>query len=261
MTPVGLPSPERYPHGARARYVSGKCRCALCRKANTAYENERAAARRRGEWNGLVDAAPVLEHLHALSRQGVGYKAVADACDVSRTTLQKVLNRTKRKLRKASVDRVLATDAGAVAGGARVPAAPLWRMVREIRAAGLTDLEIVERLGRRHQGLQFGRRLVLASSILEMKRLHAQVMRELEIEKAAATICAECGQSHDPEDRRKVVLRMLPCTGEDLREAHPCWWDGRDDSARERRLYRDLDAVGAVKVAGIWAVQAKGRAA
>lgn len=35
MSSLGsLPAPERYPHGTRARYVSGGCRCDQCREAN-----------------------------------------------------------------------------------------------------------------------------------------------------------------------------------------------------------------------------------
>jgi|GEM_PF-1453678 len=49
----GLPTPEeaaaRYPHGTRARYYLGKCKCFPCRLANSDYETARAAAR-RGPW-------------------------------------------------------------------------------------------------------------------------------------------------------------------------------------------------------------------
>jgi len=37
----GFLDPKRYPHGTRARYVAAKCRCALCKCANTAYYHER----------------------------------------------------------------------------------------------------------------------------------------------------------------------------------------------------------------------------
>lgn len=42
--PAALPPPERYPHGARARYVTG-CRCELCRGANATYARERTRER------------------------------------------------------------------------------------------------------------------------------------------------------------------------------------------------------------------------
>jgi hypothetical protein len=251
VTPVGMPPPERYAHGTRARYVA-RCRCDDCRRANREYARQRAEAQARGEWNGLVDAAEVRAHLRALSRQGVGYKSVADACDVSRTTLAKVLSGSKRTVRKTTAERVLAVDGEAAADGAHVSAAPLWRLVREMRAAGVTLREMAERLGRKHRSLQFGRRWTEAASLLEVRRLHAEVMRELAMEKAAEAICPECDQSHDPEDRQRVILRMLPCTTEELREAHPCWWDGARDAARERCLYRDLGAAHAVKVDGLW---------
>lgn len=36
-----MPAAERWPHGTRSRYISGRCRCGACRKANTAYERDR----------------------------------------------------------------------------------------------------------------------------------------------------------------------------------------------------------------------------
>jgi hypothetical protein len=262
VKPIGMPQPEQHAHGTRARYVAARCRCEPCRRANCEYEKARAAARRRGEWNGLVDAAPVRNHLRALSRQGVGYKSVAAAADVSRTTLAKVLDGRRRTIRKASADRVLSVDADAAADGAYIAAGPTWRLLREMRAAGVTYREISERLGRKSRGLQFGHRRIRASSALEVRRLHAEVMREVELEKAAASICHECGQSHAPDDRQRVMVRMLPCTVEEFREAHPCWWvTSPADRAQDRILYRDLHAVGAVKIAGLWTLRGAAAAA
>ena len=69
------------PHGDRLKYLGG-CRCVPCRAANSRYETERAAARRRGEWNGLIDASPVRRHLIKLSRREIGRKTVADITGV-----------------------------------------------------------------------------------------------------------------------------------------------------------------------------------
>lgn len=42
MRPADLPPAERYPHGTRARYVTG-CRCAPCRESNRLYYHQRQA--------------------------------------------------------------------------------------------------------------------------------------------------------------------------------------------------------------------------
>ena len=54
------------------------------------------------------------------------------------------------------------------------------------------------------------------------------------------------------EDRRRALLRNLPCTSFDLALARPDWWGGGATSAGVRRRYRDLAAVGAVNVNGVW---------
>jgi hypothetical protein len=252
VRPADLPPPDRFAHGTRPRYVSG-CRCDACRVANTAYARTRALAKVRGEWNGLVDAAPARQHLVALSRAGVGYRSVAAASDVAITVLVEVLSGAKQRIRARTAKRILAVDEGAMADGALVDARPSWRLIREmLRDAGLTKGEIAQRLGHETPALQLGKARVFASTALQVRRLHAEVMRELEAERALPRLCRECGFTHAPEDRRAVVLRMLPCTTEELREAHPCWWAGAPGSAKEALLYRDLRAAGAEKVDGVW---------
>lgn len=62
------------PCGTRARYYAG-CRCLACRRANTAYESERARARRRGEHNHLVSAAQARVHLGVLAAAGLSTRS------------------------------------------------------------------------------------------------------------------------------------------------------------------------------------------
>jgi len=251
VRPDSLPPGDHYAHGTRARYVAG-CRCGACRRANTAYEKERASARARGDWNGLVDAGPVRAHLRALSREGVGYKSVAAATDVAPSTLTKILAGERRFIRQVAARRVLAVDVGAAADHACIDARPTWRLIRDMLRLGLTRGEIAQRLGRKRAALQIGKRLVFARTALEVRRLHERVACEFAEERALARICTECGSSHAPEDRQAVVRRMLPCSAEDLREAHPCWWAG--GAAGDRMLWRDLHTAGAAHADGTWSL-------
>ena len=170
-----MPPPEAFagrPHGTRLRYVSG-CKCVPCRAANSSYETERFAARKRGEWNGLVDACRVRRHLRALSLKGIGYKQVADTADVGHTTLQLVMNGRKRRIRAAYERRVLAVDKRAIADGALVPAGPTWRRLHHlIEHEGFTRCEIAKRLGYRSLALQFKKTAVLARTEAKVERFY-----------------------------------------------------------------------------------------
>lgn len=132
--------------------------------------------RARLVWNGLVPAAGVRAHLKKLSRHGVGYKSVAAAADVSRTTLMEILAGRKHQLRAQAARRVLAVDRQAFAGGALVPARPTWVLVRRLLAEGFTKAEIARRLGRRTPALQIRRTFVTARTAANIERLYHLVM-------------------------------------------------------------------------------------
>jgi hypothetical protein len=123
-------------------------------------------------WNGLVDAAPVRRHLIMLSRRGVGYKAVADACDVSKTVLLTVRRATKARVRKSTADRVLAVTVGAIADHALVPAGRTWRLVRKLLDEGYTKSALAQRLGAKTRALQLGKTKVLAKTQLRVEKLY-----------------------------------------------------------------------------------------
>ena len=123
-------------------------------------------------WNGLVDARPVLRHLRKLSRKGVGYKAVADAADVGRTTLVEILSGRKRTIRRQAERRVLAVTVEAIADHALVDGAPTWKLLHELIARGLRKGEIAQRLGMQRAALQIGKERVLARTAYAVARLH-----------------------------------------------------------------------------------------
>lgn len=174
MRPTDLPPAERYRHGTRARYVSG-CRCAPCRAANSEYARYRAKVREE-DWNGLVDAGPARRHLQKLSAAGVGYKTVADACDVGRTTLAEVMAGRKLKLRARTAKSILAVTAASIADHALVDASPLWRRVKELQGEGFSKAELARRLGFKREAIQFGKRRVLARTVQRVERFYQKVM-------------------------------------------------------------------------------------
>ena len=113
--------------------------------------------RRRTVWDGLVDAKPVRKHLRELSRQGVGYKSVADAASVARSVLQKIMAGTKRRIRKRARDRILAVDAQAVADWGLVPAGETRKLLEELEGEYLTKGRLARELGYTRPNLQVGK--------------------------------------------------------------------------------------------------------
>lgn len=149
MRPPDLPPPEAFadrPHGTRVRYISG-CRCAECRRANTQYELARAKARRRGEWNGLVNAAKARRRLFALSAAGVGRRSIAQFSGVSETTLVQIKSGRKTRIRAQTSRRILQCGPGAVADGGLVNATETHRRLAWLLSEGFTRTEIARRLG------------------------------------------------------------------------------------------------------------------
>lgn len=137
-------------------------------------------------WNGNVWAGEVRAHLRRLSRAGVGYKAVADACDVSKSSLQAVLSGKKKLLRRRTVERILAVTADAIADHGFVDARATWKLIDEMRErAGLTKREIARRLGYQRYALQIRRDRIIAVNALKVKRLHERVMRQVEVDERA----------------------------------------------------------------------------
>jgi hypothetical protein len=171
VRPSDLPPPEHWPHGVRARYVSG-CHCDDCKRAAREYEHTRALARIRGDWNGLVGVRPARRHLQALSRRGVGYKTVAIASDVSRTVIADILSGSKKQVRARTAKRILAVTPDAIADHALVPAKRTWQLVGRLRKEGFTKAAIAQRIGHKMPALQIGKERVLARTALAVEKLY-----------------------------------------------------------------------------------------
>lgn len=90
------------PHGIRMRYMAG-CRCLKCRMANSNYETSRVKARASGDCNGVVDASAARKHVRKLSREGVGYKMVAEASGIASSILFAIRNGTRPRARARTI--------------------------------------------------------------------------------------------------------------------------------------------------------------
>jgi hypothetical protein len=158
------------PHGARSRYMVG-CRCLLCCAANSIYECQRRAKRKQGDIRDLVSAEPSRQHLIALSAKGVGYKSVAIACDVGHAALFKILRGTKTQVRRNTERRILNVDVGAGAGGMLIPAAPTWRIIRQLLDRGYSKKQLAEWLGYKTKKIQFDKDKITLANAVRVERI------------------------------------------------------------------------------------------
>lgn len=141
-----------------------------------------ACVERATVWNGLVSAARVKRKLRKLSSIGVGYKSVAAACDVAPSCLAGVSNGTITRIRAATERRVLAVDAGAMAGGAIVDAGDANTLIAKMRERGFTLRELGRLLGYDGAGsqvLQLGKKpTMLLATRMRVERLWRRIERE-----------------------------------------------------------------------------------
>ena len=151
-----------------------------CRNARRLKSNSAALCKEcltKAAWNGLVDARPVRRHLRELSRQGVGYKSVADAADVGRSTLQKVMSGEKKRIRKRAADRVLEVTADARADGGLVPAGETREILRMLVPEFLTKGRLARELGAKTDAIQIGRTAhVRARTAYRVRKLRERVV-------------------------------------------------------------------------------------
>lgn len=164
-------------HGDRLRYMAG-CRCAECRRANCEYEKQRYRARKAGDWNGLVDAAPARAHLLALSRAGVGRRTVADVSGVAQTVICDVRAGTKLRIRARTARAVLAVTQACAADGAIVRATEAQRLLRQLKDEGFSKRELARRLGSQAKSpaLQVGSRRIRLRTLAKVRRVYSEVM-------------------------------------------------------------------------------------
>jgi hypothetical protein len=191
------------PHGVRLRYMAG-CRCTLCRAANTQYERARAAARKAGDWNGIVPAAKAREHLAFLSRNGIGRHTISDVAQVPDSVLYDVIYGRKTRIRARTERAILAVGVEAAADGAYIDGFPTWKLINELLADGWAKAEISRQLGYATPKLQLGHEQVTVRNAFDVAKLH----KRLRFVNASETLALLLDLSEEGFHRDRVT-RML----------------------------------------------------
>lgn len=248
-TARGMPSPDRYEHGTRSRYVAAKCRCQLCRDANTAHRKVRVQAQKQGQFNGLVPTAPVRQHIVALQAQGVGLKRIADKAGVARSIPQLILNGKRTQIRNETALSLLGVTNSAKSDRF-VPAGLTWMRIYCMVADGVPKTVIARRLGSRAKVSMLSLRhdIVATQSHIKVRRVWLAHEEECAAtEPDVAEICTACGHSHAPAERQRLIARLFREGVEALTimEAWPCFYPfdpskKLGQTTSHRKLMRDL---------------------
>ncbi len=162
---------SRREHGSRARYISG-CRCLRCRAANSRYSCARQAARYLGDCRDVVSAERALRHIRALSMQGIGYKAVADAASVAHGIVADILAGRRTRIRKSTESKILSVDSYARAGGSLVPAGETWELLNKLIGRGYSKAQLARWLGYKHPALQIRADWITYRRAVDVEKLY-----------------------------------------------------------------------------------------
>jgi hypothetical protein len=166
------------PHGTRHCYLGG-CRCVPCRAANSRYSCERAAAQRAGDWRGFVPATFVLGHIQKLRKAGIGYRAIAAAAGLSKSTMEMILTGERVQIRRHHADRILAVDRTAIADRSLVAAGRTWALLNELLEAGYSKTFLAKQLGSRSKtpSLQMQADRITALTASKVERLYRRIKK------------------------------------------------------------------------------------
>lgn len=202
-----------------------------------------ACVERLTVWDGRVSPEKARAHLLELRAQGVGYKAVAAACDVAASALCRVLRGGDETIRASTERRILAVDADAIADHAIVDAAETNARIATLRTCGFTLRHLGALLGYESDAaFQFGRARTTAAKRSAVARLMARVERgevcperhlvAAREERAFLTHLLDCGLSW-----RWLSERVGFHVQRSTRKMHPA------NAAAVRGLRDELDAM------------------
>lgn len=180
-------SVQARPHGTRARYNHGGCRCDECRAAAASYERQRQRRNAYGlsQW---TDAAPVRAHVRSLmstspsANDGMSPVRIARLAGVDPGALQRLIygaqgQQPSRRILRSTAERLLAVEQTDLADGALIDALWSWRRIEEMVGFGISRGEIARAIGQRGPKLQLSRQRLTARNARAIERLHWAVFK------------------------------------------------------------------------------------
>lgn len=158
--------PERQ-HGTRSKYVTDKCRCDLCREANSRYYHES----KRRQAPSFVMAHRARRHLKDLRDAGVGKRQMASAAGVSESAVSNILKGVTTRIRPDTERALLGVTPKQAADGALIDGEQTWRNIETLLERGWTKAAIARALGNQVHHLQVRRDRVQAGTARTIEQL------------------------------------------------------------------------------------------
>lgn len=141
-------------------YIQHQCRCDPCMDHHAEMIQRRNRLRAYGRFDtGLVDIAPVREHMTMLGEYGIGYKRVADLAGIGVTAARTILwgrqepgprnGELQKRVKRETAEKILGVraDLSTLARGALVTSRGTHRRVQALVALGWSLSEIGRRIG------------------------------------------------------------------------------------------------------------------
>lgn len=125
----------------------------------------------------MVSAAKAKMHLLRLSREGVGRRSVAAACDLSDNTVYSIRAGRSLMIRESTEKAILSVTPAAVADGTAIDAGPSMELVAKLLCRGFTKSKIAAEMGRETPALQVARHgRITARVAYEIERTYARLV-------------------------------------------------------------------------------------
>lgn len=164
------PRPKKYDHvcpvdhkhaEASTCFIQHQCRCTPCVDAHNARERNRNRQKAYGRFDtGLVDVAPVREHMLMLGEYGIGYKRVAMLAGFKSSTPARNIiwgrqdpgprkGEMLKRVKRETAERILAVQPVIenLASGQRITSRGTHRRLQALVVAGWSQSKLADHLG------------------------------------------------------------------------------------------------------------------
>jgi hypothetical protein len=174
-------------HGTYAAYVMDLCRCLLCARARSDWQETTNRTKAYGTWNGLVDAEPARQHVRALQAAGLGLKQISAAAGFAGGVMGKLMygyhgRPPAVRVRPTTANRIMAVPMPTIANLAAaqlVPAIGTARRIQALMRVGWTIPKIAQLTGVEKQSIRRAARgeqqKVLAATHRAVQRTYDEI--------------------------------------------------------------------------------------
>jgi hypothetical protein len=188
--------PADHKHAAASTcFIQHQCRCTPCVDAHNARERTRKKQKAYGRFDtGLVDVAPVREHVLKLAEFGIGYKRVAELAGFKSSTPVRTIiwgrqdpgpryGEMQKRVKRETAEKILAIRPTIENLGSRRPvsARGAHRRVQALVARGWSLSKIAERVGMNASNFStfMQRPMIGASTHLTIAALYEEMWDQL----------------------------------------------------------------------------------